>query len=84
MEKHLNDGGCIILEDTGELLHVDAKRDVGQALARLLNTTDGILGLGTPTMVLITTNEEIAKINPALTRPGRCAAAIEFLPLHTE
>jgi hypothetical protein len=68
----------IILEDTGELLHVDAKRDVGQALARLLNTTDGILGFGTRTMVLITTNEEVGKINPAIVRPGRCAAAVEF------
>jgi len=32
-------------------------------------------------MVLITTNEELGKLHPAVTRPGRCLAQVEFRPL---
>jgi hypothetical protein len=29
-------------------------------------------------LVLVTTNEEIRKLHPAVARPGRCAANVEF------
>ena len=29
-------------------------------------------------MILITTNEDLGKLNPAIMRPGRCASEIEF------
>jgi hypothetical protein len=68
----------LILEDSGELMSVDAKRTLGQGLSRLLNISDGILGQGTKTMILITTNENFGKLNSAITRPGRCFSEIGF------
>ena len=29
--------------------------------------------------MLVTTNEEIKKLHPAVARPGRCATAVQFL-----
>src|SRR4029079_691355 len=66
----------LLLEDCDELIRADAKRDAGQALARLLNLTDGLVGQGLPVLVCITTNEELSRLHPAITRPGRCAAQI--------
>lgn len=71
----------LIFEDAGEIIGVDARQETGQALSRLLNATDGLLGQGTKTLILITTNEPIAKLHPAVRRPGRCLAKIEFDPL---
>lgn len=71
----------LILEDAGELLTADASSVVGQALSRLLNTVDGMIGQGLRVIVLVTTNEEIGKLHPALSRHGRCASQIEFQPL---
>ena len=34
----------LVLEDTGELLSIDAKERAGQGLSRLLNAVDGLLG----------------------------------------
>lgn len=68
----------LILEDTGELLSEDARARSGQGLSRLLNLVDGFIGQGLRVLVLITTNEEIGKLHPAISREGRCAAAIEF------
>jgi hypothetical protein len=66
----------LILEDCDELLRADAKKNVGQALARLLNVTDGFLGQGLKLLVALTTNEPIGAIHPAVARPGRCLAEI--------
>jgi SpoVK/Ycf46/Vps4 family AAA+-type ATPase len=68
----------LILEDTGELLAADAKERTGQGLSRLLNVVDGLIGQGLRVLVLVTTNEEIRKLHPAVARPGRCAADISF------
>jgi len=68
----------LILEDSGELMSVDAKKTLGQGLSRLLNISDGILGQGTRTMILITTNEDLGRLNSAITRPGRCFSEIGF------
>lgn len=74
----------LVLEDTGELLSIDAKERAGQGLSRLLNAVDGLLGQGSRVLLLITTNEELGTLHPAVTRPGRCASQIEFLPLSSE
>jgi len=71
----------LVLEDTGELLSIDAKERAGQGLSRLLNAVDGLLGQGSRVMLLITTNEELGALHPAVTRPGRCTSQVEFLPL---
>ncbi|MEM9520094.1 MAG: AAA family ATPase [Actinomycetota bacterium] len=68
----------LVIEDADELIRADAKARVGQALSRLLNVSDGILGQGLRVAVLITTNEPIARLHPALIRPGRCLAETEF------
>ena len=68
----------LVLEDTGEMLAADAKMQTGQALSRLLNVVDGLIGQGLKIVVLITTNEEIGKLHPAVIRPGRCLMNLEF------
>jgi hypothetical protein len=67
----------LVLEDCDELIRAEAKQGAGQALARLLNVTDGLLGQGVDLLVAITTNEPIGRLHPSLTRPGRCLAQIE-------
>jgi hypothetical protein len=71
----------LMLEDTGELLQADARAVMGQALSRFLNVVDGLIGQGLRVLVLVTTNEEIRKLHPAVARPGRAAANIEFTVL---
>ncbi len=68
----------IVAEDADEYLRSTARRDAGAALGRLLNLTDGINSDEHRALVLLTTNEDIDKLHPALTRPGRCLASIEF------
>jgi len=77
-EKEKPTWRLLILEDCGELLAVDAKQDVGQALSRLLNACDGLIGRGLRILVLVTTNEELQKLHQAVQRPGRCAARVKF------
>lgn len=68
----------LIVEDADELLSKDAKHLSGQKMSRLLNLCDGLVGQGLRILVLLTTNEPIHKLHPAITRPGRCAANIEL------
>ncbi|MCZ7535060.1 MAG: AAA family ATPase [Acidimicrobiia bacterium] len=68
----------IIAEDADEYLRSDARQRSGPALGRLLNLTDGILGQGLRVLVVLTTNDDIGRLHPAVTRPGRCAAVVEF------
>jgi hypothetical protein len=68
----------LVLEDCDEMIRADAKSQVGQSLARLLNLTDGLLGQGLKALVAITTNEPLARLHPAIARPGRCLAEIHI------
>ena len=70
-----------MLEDCDELIRPSAKQSTGQSLSRLLNLTDGMLGQGRNVIVAITTNEDLAKLHPAVIRPGRCIAQLEVGPL---
>ncbi len=70
----------IVLEDAGELMDASARTEVGQRLSRLLNLTDGLLGQGVRAILLVTTKEPIARLHPAVRRPGRCWASIDFGP----
>jgi hypothetical protein len=69
----------LILEDTGEMLAADAKSREGQKLSRLLNVVDGFIGQGLKVLILVTTNEELGALHPAVSRPGRCGALVEFV-----
>ncbi|GAB3112668.1 hypothetical protein GCM10027160_14990 [Streptomyces calidiresistens] len=71
----------LLLEDCDELIRGGAKNAAGQALSRLLNLTDGLLGQGRRVLVGITTNEDLETLHPAVVRPGRCLARIEVGPL---
>ena len=71
----------LILEDTGELVSQNAKERSGQGLSRLLNLADGFIGQGLKVIVIITTNEEVGKLHPAVSRPGRTAGIVAFKPL---
>jgi hypothetical protein len=74
----------LILEDCGELLSADAKVRTGQAVSRLLNVVDGLIGQGLNILVLVTTNEPVKKFDPAIMRPGRCAMTIDYKPLNND
>jgi hypothetical protein len=41
---------------------------------------DGLLWQGQRCVLLVTTSEPIGRLHPALRRPGRCWAEIEFTP----
>lgn len=71
-------GLLLVMEDAGELLSVDAKERVGQGLSRLLNLADGLLGWSRDVIVLLTTNEPVGALHPAVVRPGRCRFHREF------
>ena len=68
----------IVLEDAGELIAEDAKRTNGHDFSRLLNAVDGMLAAGQRTLFVITTNEDVTRLHPAVSRPGRCLARIEI------
>jgi len=79
-------------EDRGDLWRLliaeDADLYVGDAsstkenpaLDRLLNVGDGLLAQGQRVLVLLSTNNKVSSLPPALTRPGRCLSVHEFLP----
>jgi hypothetical protein len=75
---------ALLLEDNGEMLTPDAKQRVGQGMARLLNLVDGLIGQGLRVLTVITTNEDADELHPALARPGRCAANVQFAPFSAE
>jgi hypothetical protein len=68
----------LILEDSGEFLTMDAKERTGQALSRFLNVVDGLIGQGLRLLVLVTSNEALGKLHPAVSRPGRCLQKLRF------
>ena len=82
------DGGpthrLVVVEDCDEFITADARQRSGNALGRLLNLSDGIMGQGSQVVVLLTTNENVTALHPALTRPGRCLAKVEFRPFTAE
>ena len=47
-------------------------------MGRILNLSDGILGEHHNVLLLLTTNEEVNRLHPALVRPGRCLSNVEF------
>ncbi|MGH7378077.1 MAG: AAA family ATPase [Candidatus Methylomirabilales bacterium] len=71
----------VLMEDCDEFLGADAKARAGPGFSALLNLVDGILGEGLRVLVLVTTNEPLGRIHPALIRSGRCLAEVEFGPL---
>jgi hypothetical protein len=67
----------LVLEDCDELIHADAKAGTDQALSRLLNLTDGMIGQGMRVLVAISTNEPLGRLHTAVARAARCIAEVE-------
>ena len=70
----------VVLEDAGGMLAHDAR----QGLGRLLNLTDGLVGQGQRVIVLVTGNDPLDRLHPAVARPGRCAASLAFRPFSAD
>jgi hypothetical protein len=68
----------LVIEDADDLLRSDARSRSGSALARLLNSADGLIGQGLRVLVLLSTNQHRVAIDPAVLRPGRCLAEVPF------
>jgi intein/homing endonuclease len=66
----------IVIEDSAELFSDNCRNTPG--FSRLLNLTDGIIGQGLRCIFLLTANEELGKIDPAIRRSGRCLQQLEF------
>jgi hypothetical protein len=64
-----------VLEDAEALMRV---RGGGRAVGTLLNLADGLLGQGLRCLFLLTTNQTLEQVHPALLRPGRCLSLLEF------
>ena len=60
----------VIIEDYAKLFSTECRNTSG--FARLLNLTDGIIGQGLRLVFLLTANEQIDYIDPAVMRSGRC------------
>lgn len=66
----------IVLEDSGQFFKKGAGGTPG--FARFLNMADGIVGQGLRCVFLLTANERVADLEPAIIRPGRCIGVTEF------
>lgn len=67
----------LVVEDCDDLVRGDVRSSSGQPLSRLLNLTDGLVGQGRDVLVALTTNDDVARLHPAVVRPGRCLAQVE-------
>ena len=68
----------IVVEDCDDLLLRAASAGSNGQLSRLLNVCDGLLGQELNVIVLFTTNAPVSAVHPAVLRPGRCLATVEF------
>src|SRR5258708_33470041 len=71
-------GVSSFLKTPARFIAMDSRHQYGQALAKLLNLCDGLLGQGQKLLFLITTNEEVQNLHPAIVRHGRCLTNLEF------
>lgn len=71
----------LIVEDAGTLLGEDGHRVAAEALSRLLNLSDGLLGQACPLLIALTSNLPLIKLAAPLTRPGRSMAVINVAEL---
>lgn len=72
----------IILEDCADIFALNCRDRAG--FSRFLNVTDGIIGQGLKTIFLLSANEELGQIDPAVLRAGRCIRTVEFGNLSAE
>ncbi len=66
----------LIVEDSD--LMIAKRKDGNGMMSRFLNVTDGLISLGGKKMVFTTNLEDLASVDPALLRPGRCFDILKF------
>jgi hypothetical protein len=68
--------GSLIMEDADTFL--GARTDGNQMMAKFLNVGDGIVSMASKKLIFSTNLEKLDDIDPALLRPGRCFAVLQF------
>jgi hypothetical protein len=71
---------AMIIEDADTTLS-SRERDKNDMAARFLNTSDGLIKFHEKKMIFTTNLSDVAKIDSALIRPGRCYEVMKFRPL---
>lgn len=69
----------LIIEDADLIL--SPREDQNKLMARLLNISDGLVKLDRKKMIFTTNLSNVGRIDPAMTRPGRCFDVVHFRPL---
>jgi hypothetical protein len=78
-KNFLNNHSMCIIEDADTLLE---KREMGNnGMTRILNIGDGIFDIANKKMIITTNIIDVAKIDEALIRPGRCFDIVKFRDL---
>jgi len=77
-EMGLRKRHLFLLEDSADLIMEENRTSHYDKLGKLLNMTDGLFGQGREDLFMVTFNEDVARIDPAFLRPGRCIAKVEF------
>jgi tRNA uridine 5-carbamoylmethylation protein Kti12 len=78
-----SDAGTLVFEDADNLLGTRASGN--EMMVKFLNSSDGLVSAANKKMIFSTNLENLNDVDPALTRPGRCAGVIRFRALdHVE
>lgn len=72
----------LIIEDADH--YIGSRSDGNQDMKKLLNITDGLTANKNKKVIFSTNLSSLSRVDPALLRPGRCFAAIEFPNLNLE
>ena len=67
----------VVIEDVDHFVNMDARSAGEPAIGRLLNIADGWTGASN-LLIVLSSNLPSTRMHPAITRPGRCLADIDF------
>lgn len=68
----------IVLEDLGDILTKEAAQTHVEARSNILNLSEGLLSMFMDAIIIMTFNNPIENIDPAVIRPGRCLSNIHI------
>jgi hypothetical protein len=74
------EGRMLVLEDSDDLL--SARSEGNDLMSRLLNLSDGLVTIPQRKFVFSTNLPSLNSVDPALLRPGRCFAVVNFRALN--
>lgn len=75
-----NRDGMMIIEDAESLVLPRSKNN-NSMMARFLNVSDGLIKIPGKKFIFTTNDNDFNNVDPALIRPGRCYASVEFRKL---